>query len=322
MVMSNGILRRNMDQALLSAAGIRWMSATTADEVVFGFRAARCRLMAIDGFMGSGKSPFGSMMEARLARRCIRVDSYLPSNPPADQPSLIERLNLSALYSDLQSSLNEGPAIIEGVLMRGVLDRLDSVGQADVFHVYVAGAWKPDEARVTWPDASQLGSEQGYEPYRQIVEYHRSRVPHEAFDVAVLRDQDEPAASGTFVAPDGQAFLIPETVWPRQHLDKLRAQRFAFNCATTDAVNEPIGLIRPPVLGPATRYLNDNRLRDVLNAIRSNAALPPVVVVREPGDPFGTLLDGAHRYFGSVIAGFTLVPAIHVSKEDAEISYG
>ena len=309
-------------QSALAEAGIEWMSRSSADDVVARFRASGRPLMAIDGFMGSGKSPFGSMMEARVETRCLRVDGYLPAKPPQHETSLIKRLNVDSLYRDLEFDLRQGPALIEGVLMRVLTDSLPTVSAKDVFHVYVAGAWMPDEVRVTWPDANQLGSEQGVEPQRQIVEYHRAQRPHERFDVVVLRNQNEPARSGSFIAPDGQSFSIPEAVWERRRLHQLRVNRFAYTCSTADFSNEPIGLIRPPVLSAATRQLNDDRLKSVLNAIKSDQPLPPVVVVREQGDRLMTLLDGAHRYFASVATGLTRRPALRISPQDAEVSYG
>src|SRR5258708_2601709 len=105
-------LQRGMDQVALTDAGVEWMSASTADKVVARLRATDRPLMAIDGFMGSGKSPFGSMMEARLGTPCIRVDGYLPGNPPTEISSYIDRLNLSTLREDLKASLGAGPAII------------------------------------------------------------------------------------------------------------------------------------------------------------------------------------------------------------------
>jgi hypothetical protein len=310
-----------MDQVALIDAGVEWMSASTADMVVARFRATGRRLMAIDGFMGSGKSPFGSMMEARLGTPCIRVDSYLPVNPPAEIPSYIDRLNLSTLRDELESRRGAGPAIIEGVLMRAVLEQLNMVPPADIFHVYVAGAWKPDDPRVMWPDAAQLESEQSVELYRQIVRYHRDCVPHQSFDVAVLRNQDEPEATGTFITPDGQNFSIPDAVYARSQLAALRGRRTSFKCTQSDAPLEPIGLIRPPILSASTRSLDGDRLKSILTAIRAEVPLPPVPVIREAGQQVATLLDGAHRYFASIAVGLTQIPAMHISREDAELGY-
>jgi hypothetical protein len=314
-------LARTMNRAEVAAAGVVWMSGVTADAVAARYKATARRLMAIDGFMGSGKSPFGSMMEARLGTPCIRIDAYLPANPSSEIPGYIDRLDLSRLHDDLQARIASGYAVIEGVLVRALLERLNAVRPADVFHVYVAGACEPDDQRVTWPDAAQLESQQSGDLYRQIVHYHQTRLPHAAFDVAVLRNQNEPEATGTFIAPDGQIFSISETVCARSQLATLRRHRTSFKCTQFNAPLEPLGLLRPPLLSASTRSLNDDRLRNVLTGIRTDVALPPVPIIREEGEPIATLLDGAHRYFASVAAGCTHIPAVHVSRDDAKLSY-
>jgi hypothetical protein len=318
--MDSPLLQRQMDQTTLTRGGVQWMTSAYADELVAQFRASGRRLMAIDGFMGSGKSPLGSMIEARLGRQCTRIDRYFPPRPRKEQ-SAVERLNLGALRSDLDARLTAGEAVIEGGLMRDVLERLAVIPAADVFHVYVAGAWKPDEVRVAWPEAAQLDSVQSDALHIRFVDYHARARPHETFDAAVLRNLDEPDATGAFLAPDGQVFAVSEAAWPRAQMIRLRVNRWAFTCTEADAVLEPIGLVRPPVLSAATRSLDDARLHSVLRAIESNTPLPPVPVIREEGQALATLLDGAHRYFGSVATGMTFIPTLHVSMDDAEAGY-
>jgi hypothetical protein len=312
-------LQRDMSESALAGAGIGWLSRAFVDEIDCRFEESGKRLMAIDGFMGSGKTPFGSMIEARLGRRCIRIDGYLPLTPPENQTRYIDRLDTGRLASDLTWSLNEGSAAIEGILAREVLKLLGRSDEA--FHVYVAGAWVTGPGKVKWPDAAQLGSIQSSALHREIVEYHTAEAPQERFDAAILRNQNEPEETGTFIAPDGQLFSISEVAWPRGQIDQLRISRFAFTSDRRGAILEPVGLIRPPILSAATRLLNDQRLHSILSAIRSNVPLPPVAIIRESPLSMGVLLDGAHRYFGSIAAGATLIPAEHVSPEDAEIRF-
>jgi hypothetical protein len=132
-------LQRDMCESALVAAGIGWLSRASADEIVRRFEESEKRVMAIDGFMGSGKTPLGSMIEARLGRRCIRIDGYLPLTPPENQVRYIDRLDMNILASDLTESLREGPTAIDGILAREVLKHLGRSNEA--FHVYVAGAW-------------------------------------------------------------------------------------------------------------------------------------------------------------------------------------
>jgi hypothetical protein len=254
-----------------------------------------------------------------LGRRCIWIDGYLPLTCPENQARYIDRLDTDTLASDLTWSLNEGSVAIEGILAREVLKRLGRSDEA--FHVYVAGAWVTGPGKVKWPDAAQLGSIQSSALHREIVEYHTAEAPHERFDAALLRNQNEPEETGTFIAPDGQLFSISEAAWPRGQIDQLRISRFAFTSDRPGAIFEPVGLIRPPNLSAATRSLGDQRLRSILSAIRSNVALPPVAIIRESPLSVGVLLDGAHRYFGSIAAGATLIPTEHVPPEDAEIRF-
>lgn len=309
-----------MCELALVAAGIGWLSRASVDEIVRRFEESGKRVMAIDGFMGSGKTPFGSMIEARLGRRCIRIDGYLPLTPPENQTRCIDRLDMGNLASDLTRSLDEGSTAIDGILAREVLKRLGRSDEA--FHVYVAGAWITGPGKVKWPDAAQLGSTQSSALHREIVEYHTAEAPHEQFDAVILRNQNEPEETGTFIAPDGQLFSISEAAWPRGQIDRLRISRSAFTSDRPGAVLEPVGLIRPPILGDSTRSLDDQRPHSILSAIGSNVPLPPVAMIRESSLSIGVLLDGAHRYFGSIAAGATLIPAEHVSSEDAEIRFG
>jgi hypothetical protein len=61
--------------------------------------------------------------------------------------------------------------------------------------------------------------------------------------------------------------------------------------------------------------------RRLLSGVRDGAALPPVVIFREPGAATATLLDGLHRYRLSLALGFTLIPAIQPTRDDAELCY-
>jgi hypothetical protein len=271
--------------------------------------------------MGSGKSPVASMIEYRLGVECIRLDRYLPQPPPLSSTKYVDAIDLHRLSIDLSSALTAGVAVIEGVLIRNILDRLQIVAANQTFHVYVAGAWKPDNARVTWPDERQLGSDKVGSLSAEIVEYHRTKSPHQLFDALILRDQDEPEKTGAFLAPDGQSFEVSETAWPRENIHQLRANRNSFVCNQADAAYESLGLIRPPTLGPSTRSLENDRLRSVLQAIVSGTSLPAVVVIRDRGEAIATLLDGAHRYFGSVATGAVQIPVHHVAREMAELCY-
>jgi hypothetical protein len=74
------------------------------------------------------------------------------------------------------------------------------------------------------------------------------------------------------------------------------------------------------IIGP-NRKLSEDALRSLLSGVRDGAALPPVVIFREPGAATATLLDGLHRYRLSLALGFALIPTIEPSREDAELCY-
>jgi hypothetical protein len=59
----------------------------------------------------------------------------------------------------------------------------------------------------------------------------------------------------------------------------------------------------------------------LLTGIRDGAALPPVVVFREPRAPTAVLLDGLHQYRLALALGFTFIAAIQPSRDDAELMY-
>jgi hypothetical protein len=59
-------LQRDMSESALIGAGIEWLSRASVDEIVHRFEESRKRVMTIDGFMESGKTPFGSMIESTI----------------------------------------------------------------------------------------------------------------------------------------------------------------------------------------------------------------------------------------------------------------
>jgi hypothetical protein len=89
-----------------------------------------------------------------------------------------------------------------------------------------------------------------------------------------------------------------------------------YRCADRDAVLVPLAEVAVP-----DRKLSEDALRRLLCGVRDGAALPPVVIFREPGAATATLLDGLHRYQLSLALGFKLIPAIQPGRDDAELCY-
>jgi hypothetical protein len=70
-----------------------------------------------------------------------------------------------------------------------------------------------------------------------------------------------------------------------------------------------------PESGPARQ-----RVISILRGFRANSMIPPVEVVQTQGDgPFRyRLLHGAHRFYCSVAAGFSHIPAVVYQGSDVE----
>ena len=316
------MLTPSMTLAELEHGNIHWMSERTAKEVVARFAASGRSVLGIDGFMGSGKSPLSLMLEFQLGVECLHVDDYLPpASPEHEQRRFIDVLDLPRLRRAIDVHRGRGALLIEGILLRDVLSLL--LQEEPVFHVYVAAAWRPSPGEMRWNEGDRLALGAFNNALDgQIVEYHCRLLPQHDYDFAVLRDRDDFGHNGIFLAPDGQKFHIPPSVLRASRFHQRKRRSSAFLCCATDAVLEPLGLVTPPLLSPTTRSLNDDRLSSVLTAIVDNAPLPAVAVIQKTGNPRRlVLLDGAHRYFASVAAGFTRLPALHVSGEDAELLY-
>ena len=179
-----------MADAELSDEAVRWLGSGVADDVATAFRNSSRDILGVDGFMGAGKSPFASMMEHQLGVRCIRIDDYLPTPPDArDNRDYVSKLDTHRLKHDLEFTLRDGQALIEGILLRDILHRTET--SPSVFHVYVAAVWVPDRGSVRWNEGDRLqpGAENDVLD-RQIVDYHNLWLPHQNCDVAVLRDGD------------------------------------------------------------------------------------------------------------------------------------
>lgn len=83
------------------------------------------------------------------------------------------------------------------------------------------------------------------------------------------------------------------------------------------AVSVPLQQIEPPYRRPEKdcRGFDRQRLISVLNGIATGAAIAPVPLLKLPPDlpsraPYGfRVLDGFHRFYASIAAGFECLPA-------------
>lgn len=314
------MLMPSMTTAELDHKNIQWLSNVSPTNIVTLVVAGNCRVIALDGFMGSGKSPLSLMLEFQLGVECIHIDDFL-SPASTEARKFIDVLDLDRMASVVESRKTCGPVLIEGILLRDVLARLPRLDP--VLHIYVAAAWRPSPEQMRWNEGDRLAQDNAPNSLDgQIVEYHHRLLPHKNYDLAVLRDQDQfRPFYGPFIAPDGQEFHVPESIVSSSRLNTYTRKSGAFRCNAADVSEEALGLIKAPLLSSKTRSLDPERLGNVLKAIVNDSPLPPVVLFRADGAAHSVLLDGAHRYFSSVAAGLMRVPATWVTADDAELLY-
>jgi hypothetical protein len=72
------------------------------------------------------------------------------------------------------------------------------------------------------------------------------------------------------------------------------------------------------VIGPVRRKLNREALASILRGFRDNDDISPVIAFRETDPPGIHLIHGAHRWRASLVWGFAPIPAILVTRTEAE----
>jgi hypothetical protein len=110
---------------------------------------------------------------------------------------------------------------------------------------------------------------------------------------------------------------VPESQLAELGLWRGWATEASYRCADPAAFLTPLA----ELVGPPARRLNRETLASILAAIRDGAALPPVVVFREPDAATATLLDGMHRWRVSLALGFSSIPCTQPSRDDAKLCY-
>lgn len=142
--------------------------------------------------MGAGKSTASQQLVQDLSAPLVSVDGY--ASTEAGELPYLRRLRLASLTADLAHALSDaGVVIVEGIC---VLDVLDAIGMRANLLVYVK--------RVTthpvlplWHDGFHLEDYERDGPlsatenglYRDEVEYHVRRRPHELADVVYERKE-------------------------------------------------------------------------------------------------------------------------------------
>ena len=126
-----------------------------------------------------------------------------------------------------------------------------------------------------------------------------------------------------FVTPgDGVEFEIPDEWWSFAEMSNFSAGSagnfYPYHANQKPIEVVPIADIESPIRNAGFQPFRKYKLVPVLLAFTSpECALPPVEVVALPGGP-GTryrVINGFHRYYASIAAGYTKLPVIVRSGE-------
>jgi hypothetical protein len=115
-------------------------------------------------------------------------------------------------------------------------------------------------------------------------------------------------------------FEIPDAWLTEAGLDRFTRTAPAY-CSTASAVPVPLRKIEPPYRTPSTqkdwRGFDHERLVRVLNWMVTGAEIEPVPLLKLPSSelrshaPYGyRVLDGFHRFYASIAAGFECLPGV------------
>ena len=119
-----------------------------------------------------------------------------------------------------------------------------------------------------------------------------------------------------FSTPSGErTFVIPDDWWIFADLDQLLAsgrRSYAYRSDLHGISLVPIVEILPPTRAKALPLLSKRRLVPILIAFANpEVVLPPVRTDLMSTGPYRlAVVDGVHRYYASVAAGFPLIPVM------------
>lgn len=143
--------------------------------------AAQARLIAIDGWYGSGKSWLARATARSIGAKWLDLDQLLQK----DQETFADHIDLLALANAV--ALRE-PLVLSGICMRDVLAR---IGKTGALHVYVKrmhlGYWThEDEAEGRGRELDELYPPSALE--REVRSYHDRCRPHLTADYVYERN--------------------------------------------------------------------------------------------------------------------------------------
>jgi hypothetical protein len=124
-----------------------------------------------------------------------------------------------------------------------------------------------------------------------------------------------------FIVPGSSiGFEIPNDWWQFCDMENFRPATtfYLYSQRNAEVQTVPIAEVRPPERSTGVVGLHKNRLAPILLAFTSDRCALPAVPLREPADsdPYRyEVLDGYHRYYASIAAGYTRLPVLFRSGE-------
>ena len=119
-----------------------------------------------------------------------------------------------------------------------------------------------------------------------------------------------------FIVPGSNTeFEIPDDWWQFCDMENFRRATtfYLYSQRDVGVQTVPIAVVRPPERDARVVGFHKNRLAPIMLAFTSDRCAVPAVPVRElagSGRYRYEVLDGYHRYYASVAAGYTRLPVI------------
>jgi len=141
-----------------------------------------CRLIGIDGAMGTGKSPLADQLAIGLAGRVIHFDDH---HPGTGSP-YVEKLDVPAVLKAISNIPESEPILIDAICCLDVLDRLGYTADCLVYvfpqdPCAIENDWFEEEIQLDQVLCA-LGTSRGASLDREIATYTKIRRPQDCAD--------------------------------------------------------------------------------------------------------------------------------------------
>ncbi len=165
------------------------------------------KLIGIEGYMGSGKTPLSCRLGSDLNAGVVEIDCSLfemlypdgSHSQPKDTP-YINRLDLDDLANKLAvAQASRSIVIVEGICLSDVLVRIDQRAALTIYLKLLCG-----ELRQWFDSFEQMKYDAAPGTFgnlrRDQFEYHRRVRPHENADLELIQLGDCPYPEGSYVS--------------------------------------------------------------------------------------------------------------------------